>query len=157
MIIIMTRMKQNKIKNKKNKSALMVLLINNTIMSLQDPLVRWITAEILHYVKNLCIIYMGNLFVAISFTASWKHLKIPLFHLFRNTGISSHILGPRKAILSVPLHIELTRGILKQVIRRKLQFGWFLGVKVFVKTLGVNPFVTLYISVARTSKFRLCI
>ena len=55
-------MKQTKIKN---KNALIVLLINNAIMSLQGPLVRQITAEILNHIKNICIIYTGNLLVTI--------------------------------------------------------------------------------------------
>ena len=46
------------------------MLINNTIMNLKGPIVRHITAEILHHVKSLCIIYMDNLLVR-------DHWKIP--------------------------------------------------------------------------------
>ena len=70
------------------------------------------------------------------FIASLKAFKD--FFCFTSSGISSQILGPRKAILSVLLYTELTWGILKQVIWRKLQLGWFQGVKVFVKTLGIT-------------------
>ena len=84
-------MKQNEIKKKtKSKNVIIVLLINDTIMSLQGPLVRKITAEILHCVKNLCIIYMGNLLVTI-FMASLKAFKDSFS--FISSGISSHILG----------------------------------------------------------------
>ena len=84
-------MKQNEIKQKtKSKNVIIVLLINDTIMSLQGPLVRKITVEILHCVKNLCIIYMGNLLVTI-FMASLKAFKDSFS--FISSGISSHILG----------------------------------------------------------------
>ena len=84
-------MKQNEIKKKtKSKNVIIVLLINDTIMSLQGPLVRKITVEILHCVKNLCIIYMGNLLVTI-FMASLKAFKDSFS--FISSGISSHILG----------------------------------------------------------------
>ena len=84
-------MKQNEIKKKtKSKNVIIVLLINDTIMSLQGPLVRKITAEILLCVKNLCIIYMGNLLVTI-FMASLKAFKDSFS--FISSGISSHILG----------------------------------------------------------------
>ena len=84
-------MKKNEIKKKtKSKNVIIVLLINDTIMSLQGPLVRKITVEILHCVKNLCIIYMGNLLVTI-FMASLKAFKDSFS--FISSGISSHILG----------------------------------------------------------------
>ena len=86
------------------------MLINNTNMSLRGTLVRQITTEILHHVKIFCIIYMGNLLVTIFF-ASLKAFKDSF--CFTSSGISSHILGPRKAILSAPLYTELTRGHLK--------------------------------------------
>ena len=94
------------------------MLINNADMSLGGPLVRQITAEILHHVKFFCIIYMGNLLATIFFIVSLKLFKD--FFCFTTSRISSHILGPRKAILSVSLYTKLTRGILKQVIWRKL-------------------------------------
>ena len=87
-------MKQNEIKKKtKSKNVIIVLLINDTIMSLQGPLVRKITVEILHCVKNLCIIYMGNLLVTI-FMASLKAFKDSFSFIF--SGISSHILGKQE-------------------------------------------------------------
>ena len=87
-------MKQNEIKKKtKSKNVIIVLLINDTIMSLQGPLVRKITVEILHCVKNLCIIYMGNLLVTI-FMASLKAFKDSFS--FISSGISSHILGKQE-------------------------------------------------------------
>ena len=61
-------------KRKRKRNALM--LINNTDMSLLGPLVRQITAEILHHVKFFCIIYMGNLLASIFLLHLSKHLKI---------------------------------------------------------------------------------
>ena len=42
-----------------------LMLINNTDISLRGPLVRQITAEILHDVKLFYIIYIGNLLATI--------------------------------------------------------------------------------------------
>ena len=54
------------IKNKtKTKNAVIVLLISNSIMNLQGPLAKQITAEILNHVNNLCITRLGYLSVTI--------------------------------------------------------------------------------------------
>ena len=97
---------------KNNKNALIVLFINNTIMNLQGPLVRHITAEILHHIKSLCIIYMGNWLVGDHFfIASLKTFKDSF--CFTSSGTSSHTLGSRYFQFH---YTDLTRGILKQVI-----------------------------------------
>ena len=78
-------------------------------MNLQGPLVRQITAEILHHVKNLCIIYIDNLLATI-FYCIFESINDSF--CFTSSRTSSQILGPRKVILLVPLYTELTRGIL---------------------------------------------
>ena len=71
-------------------------------MNLQGPLVKQITAEILHHVKSLCIIYMDNLLVTILFIATLKIFKDSFF--FTSLRTNSHTLGLRKAIPSLSIY-----------------------------------------------------
>ena len=68
------------------------MLVNNTDMSLRGPLVRQITAEILHHAKiflhNLHGQFVGDHF----FIASLKAFTDSF--CFTSSGISSHILIP---------------------------------------------------------------
>ena len=71
-------------------------------MNLQGPLVKQITAEILHHVKSLCIIYMDNLLVTILFIATLKISKDSF--CFTSLRTNSHTLGLRKAIHSLSIY-----------------------------------------------------